>query len=660
MGSAVGVLNLLVGGLWAAAALWLVGAWPVAGVLAALVALAQVLGGAALLLGRGHRPARLASALTLVVAALLIGLYAHATYEIASRFGAEARDVALTGLGSAAGALPWLVFFPLWQVFSSRERGLPSGISTLGVALLAGGLAFGGRAMASRPAERWAAQPALEEAGRVAFARWTGADPTAALPEGAGPALVLLTPWIEGEPGGSVRGEGPSLGAALSAALDRLPPPASATRRALVLDLARERWDEATPLGPDAGALLERGGRSPSALWRPRSVERAALFPGIFGPRAEAEGDPARFDSVLVDESGPRSLVFGWTEAPALSAEAVREAALAGGRMLARHQDEQGRYAYTIAGPSGRELGGYNFPRHAGVTWYLARLVERSGDPGLRAATERGLGYLEKTSTESPVGGAYVRDPERSDRKVWVGTTALAALAAVSAGHPMALPWGRFVAASVDEEGQVRGDMDLDQGGFPAQPRNAYGQGQAMLALAALVRAGHAEFEAPLRRAQRYVDGAYARGGAGRLIVLDEHWACLAALAGREATGETAGWEICRAYVHDAWSSTPTPGAAVHLSTGAAGGLAEAVVAAAWLDPDGPWTARALDFARLFLESAYKPGDAPLLGRPEALLGGFRDTAGDWDVRMDAVQHIGCALLGVEALLDARAPGSLP
>ena len=42
------------------------------------------------------------------------------------------------------------------------------------------------------------------------------------------------------------------------------------------------------------------------------------------------------------------------------------------------------------------------------------------------------------------------------------------------------------------------------------------------------------------------------------------------------------------------------------------------------------------------------------------LLGGFRDNPYRLDVRMDAVQHIGSALLGVEALLDEVRPGSLP
>jgi hypothetical protein len=86
--------------------------------------------------------------------------------------------------------------------------------------------------------------------------------------------------------------------------------------------------------------------------------------------------------------------------------------------------------------------------------------------------------------------------------------------------------------------------------------------------------------------------------------------------------------------------------------------VAEAFVARAW---DYGEPARALPWGRHLLRQQYRPADAPLLGRPERLLGGFRDGPTDLDVQIDSVQHIGSALLGVEALLSGRArPGSLP
>ncbi|MFT5584932.1 MAG: hypothetical protein ACI9VR_002520, partial [Cognaticolwellia sp.] len=57
----------------------------------------------------------------------------------------------------------------------------------------------------------------------------------------------------------------------------------------------------------------------------------------------------------------------------------------------------------------------------------------------------------------------------------------------------------------------------------------------------------------------------------------------------------------------------------------------------------------------------YQTSDAPLLGKPSTLIGGFRDNTWTLDVQVDAVQHIGCALMGAEQLLlDRELPGAMP
>jgi hypothetical protein len=93
--------------------------------------------------------------------------------------------------------------------------------------------------------------------------------------------------------------------------------------------------------------------------------------------------------------------------------------------------------------------------------------------------------------------------------------------------------------------------------------------------------------------------------------------------------------------------------------------LAEAVIARAELDRragrEGPYRQRALDYASSLLANQYQVSDAPLLGKPAALIGGFRDTPWTLDVQVDAVQHIGCALMGAEQLLlDQDLPGAMP
>ncbi|MFH1465736.1 MAG: hypothetical protein ABIO70_15220, partial [Pseudomonadota bacterium] len=97
----------------------------------------------------------------------------------------------------------------------------------------------------------------------------------------------------------------------------------------------------------------------------------------------------------------------------------------------------------------------------------------------------------------------------------------------------------------------------------------------------------------------------------------------------------------------------------------ALGGDGEALVARAERDRRrgvaGPWRALAENYGRIFLASAYRPADTPLLGHAARLLGGFRDNPLRLDVQVDAVQHIGCALLGIERLLRGEAtPGGAP
>ncbi len=330
---------------------------------------------------------------------------------------------------------------------------------------------------------------------------------------------------------------------------------------------------------------------------------------------------------------------------------------------LARGMSADGRFTYIVKGPSGAPGAGYNYPRHAGTSWFLARAWAATGDVVAATAADAALAHLGAMSDHTDDGRAYVRDPARTDGKVWIGTTALGALALTvrRSDDALLLAYVRQLAASVDDTGSVRGDMTVVGGGFPDQAANAYGQGQVMLALAAAERAGRTEGSAALDRAVRHLESGAYLGSANPVATGDEHWTCLAARAIRDVRGVAAGTGICAAYVASERWSAPVDGAGLVPATGPGAGAAEALVAHAWDTRDPALIEAALAWGRVFLAAQYRAADAPLLGRPEALLGGFRDSVGVLDVQIDAVQHIGCALLGAEALLTGRArPGSLP
>ncbi len=650
----IGVGNLLQAAALVALTIWLSPRWLPAGVLTGLAAGLQLVAGLALILKQHRRTATVASAMTLFLVAVLIGLAGHAALHAMTRFGSDAAQIGQFTLLGFLGGIPWFAGWPLWQVLSGRA-GKPTGAAALLAILLPIGLG----ALIDRPVGAWEAQPDQTTAAAAAWELWSDGRSGAATPSGVGPAVVLLTPWERGEPGATVYGSGGDLSEAIHEALDQLPPHTG--EDGLVLDVLREQYRSGlTPPG-SGGGITDRGGVSPTVGWRPSITRSARVLPtwSMSQPRLRGAA-PARFDSVIASDEGARWLTGGWAADTGEDADAMLAAALAGGQFLARHQRKDGRYAYTVLG-SGKLGRGYNLPRHAGTTWFLARLASRTGDPTVARAAAQGMAYIASQTTTLAGGQAFFADPARDDGKVWVGTTALAALAAAELDHPLAAGFGLFLADSIDEHGQVRGELDRASGVFPAQKQNPYGQGQTLLALAVLVREGHEDIRPAAQRAAAFSDSDYAPLGAGRLVILDEHWACIAAQAAEDALGTPAGMGLCRAYLADAASGTPTGESVLRPLTGPAGGLAEAVVSAAWLEPESDWTAQAIAYGRLFVRSAYTTADGPLLKDPAAMLGGFRDNLLKLDVRMDGVQHIGCALLGIEAILRREAsPGSLP
>ena len=650
MSKSYATLNVIQCAIFIAGWNWLKEHWGLTANIAMACAVLQVIGGVAILIGR-PKINQVVGMLCLIGAAIVVGQFWAAADHLMEAYGSDARRIGEASRTKLWLAIPWATFMPLVQTLQGGIKGLfPPAVALFIPWMLGTGI--------DKPETIWPAQAEQEAAAEAAFLLWSG--DTAEVPEGTGPATVLLTPFEDGQAGRSARGSGADLREAISQALERLDSPSS-TRLGLVLDVARAQYSKKAhvPAG-DGGGLSKRRGKSPTVAWRPGKVGSKRVAPSWILPRPRMKGyNPTHFDSTLATAQGAFPMVGGWTAPPALTAESALEAALNSGKMLARHQKDSGRFAYTVKGPSGRIRGkGYNFPRHAGTTWFLARLAQRTDDPEMWASTRAGIKFMAKNTIHMDDGRAYLGDPRRQDGKAWVGTTALAVLAAVAADDPLALPWGRFIASSVDEHGQVRGEMKRSEGVHYAQKKNPYGQGQTTLAVAALVRAGHTEFEETLDRLIAYMDGDYAPGGAGRLFILDEHWTCLAALAIKDVTDEPTGADICHAYLAKEAYKTPTPDHRLGPSAGAAGGLAEAVVAGAYLRDDH--RDDALAYGQWFLQNIYQESDSVLLPKPLALLGGFRDNPYRLDVRMDAVQHIGSALLGVEALLSEVKAGSLP
>ncbi|MCK6525253.1 hypothetical protein L6R49_27930, partial [Myxococcota bacterium] len=429
-------------------------------------------------------------------------------------------------------------------------------------------------------------------------------------------------------------------------------------------------------LRPGDDALLVEGELLPA--WRAwqhtEAVEGRAVVPGVEVSvlnlkllKAGKARRWARTEGFVATAAGVTPLRLGWAAPPAAEPDALLAAALAGGRHIVHNMSEDGRYAYQVIGPTGDYGRGYNFPRHAGGTWFLSRLASRTGDAAIREGALRGLDYMKRNTRTTTDGRAYVYDPTRNDGKAWVGTTALGLLAFTEAGVEPELQarYAAFIASAVDERGAVRGDMDVATGEWPDQDEVTYAQGQGLLGLAAAERAGLPGVKEALDRAAAYVDRDYWTLPAANFKILDEHWMCIAAVAVHEVRGVAAGERVCRAYLADQARYAPTAGSPEQPLAGPAAGLAEAVIALAEIDRRNGVKAtpydRALGYGASLLGNAYQAADAPFLGRPERLIGGFRDRPWRLMVQVDAVQHVGCALMGVEQLLRGEVlPGAMP
>lgn len=661
--------------------------------------------GATLLAARGR--VRLAGAGVVALGALVTFAWlASGVYSAVKHFGPETDEAALSVLASAAAGLAGILAFTALlgllpdKVERIRPPGIRSILGTSAVVVLSGAVAWFGTAA-------FCVQQALGPLSTVqwmqcwgpaagALALWL---PAAARAPRAGLAGLLVATVVGGsrltpDPLAFASSIDAESVASLAAAGD---PGTRLLKAALLVEVP-----VAGPWRGPAGRFVVGPGRDAipgaDAKATARQARREQVVPGFAVPVVKER--PQRVEGFLVAGGHATPLGRGWSQGPDLTADAIRESLRQGAAFLTRNQQAGGRFTYIVKG-DGQAGAGYNYPRHAGTAWFLAREAVALGDITGETTARRALQHLDEVSGHTPDGRAFILDPARSDGKAWIGTTALTVLAVSTLDDigpwPSKRGWKQQVIASVDANGKVRGEMTVADGKFIDGDANGYGQGQAMLALAAIARAPkpsspHADPEDPvlrtaaisaLQRASVYV-GSSSYYGAHPLWVGDEHWMCLAAHAIHTANARSVLHDlplidpsgpdaVCQTYATMLALAAPRPGAGLPPSAGPAAGGAEAVIARAWdtasaLSGTSPASfttttlgSASLDYGRLFLNSQYRTEDGPLTTGFPNLLGGYRDGPYDLDVQIDTVQHIGGALLGVLALIEGEdGPGRLP
>jgi hypothetical protein len=170
-----------------------------------------------------------------------------------------------------------------------------------------------------------------------------------------------------------------------------------------------------------------------------------------------------------------------------LRREDVREAVIAGAKYLARGISPEGRYRFTVSAPTNEVLPGYDWPRHAGATYFLAQVAAMTRDPALIAASRRAATLM----TESGLTkcGAYACVGE--ENWIGLGSSALAVVALseivekkIDTGftfHVVALT--AFLRSQQRPDGEFMHFYDR-AAGRPIDTQGLYYSGEAALALA--------------------------------------------------------------------------------------------------------------------------------------------------------------------------------
>lgn len=675
MRPSIGVLNLLQALVYGVLCAYFKPRWlPIAGLLFAS-ALGQALTGFALLSGERFlnkaktlRFLRVAAWLSLATVALLLGLHLQLAVHIIQTFTPIGAETAWSLLAALAIALPWVIVLPIWQLLNTPTAPKTLGSGVVVLLLLLVPPAF--------TAQRGAAHTRYASidgagAGEWLWQQWHGKATTP--PQDNTQVALIRTHFRDGQVIGSKSAEAATLPEALATLLPNSPPRLG---DALVLEIVREEGRLHRPFLAPTGRFLNPGiqgfrlmtGLESTRRWlAPNSIQQVRIDPQLWLPIVSTPAEAVGWtltEGWLIDAAGAKPLLKGWTAPERLSLVGLERTVHEAAQHLRFHMKPDGKFAYVVKGPSGEPGGGYNFPRHAGGTWFMAKVGQQTGDLRIQQGTKAAADFLARHTVRLDDGRAYVIDPARKDGKAWVGTTALALLSFVEADlYPeLQVRYSAFLASAVNSQGKVLGDLDRESESFPPQPAVTYAQGQVLLALATAENAEITGVSEALARAGAYVDGPYWPQPAARMAILDEHWMCIASDQLDRMGREPNGRNVCNAYLANQMDLNAD--SALAMPAGPAGGIAEAWMAAALMDARRGIFRRhfdqALEHGLLVLAQRYRPADAAFLERPEALLGGFRDNAWSLDVRVDAVQHIGFSLLGLAELLAMQPAAHSP
>ncbi len=351
--------------------------------------------------------------------------------------------------------------------------------------------------------------------------------------------------------------------------------------------------------------------------------------------------------------------------------EDVRAAIEGAARHLARGIDGYGRYRYLIDAPTNTTVPAYNWPRHAGSTYFMAQAAHVLDDPDVRFATLRAASCMRDEMMVACGPHRCIADYDTAD----VGSSALAIIALVEVVRTGADASYRRAIADLAEflRSQQRADGELmhlyqRSSETPVDVQFLYYTGEAALALSRAHRITNdpRDLEAASRALHHLATKGWRFFGS-RYYYSEEHWTCQAVAdlweraPDRDALEFCAHWhEFQRALQHEEGDSPfdsegsfgvgpfITPRVTPAASRGEAAGALLEVLRKEYGDNDERTRLVDLELRRAIafvLRNQFQPGPTHLFAAPEAVNGAFPGSPVDWQVRIDYSQHAGSMLV---------------
>lgn len=395
-----------------------------------------------------------------------------------------------------------------------------------------------------------------------------------------------------------------------------------------------------------------------------------ALLSERFAVPARDLLEGARFRRVRVVRTLPAPSLASAITAASMTEDDVRRGAMAAGRYLARGVDDQGRFRYLVDAPTNQTLPGYDWPRHAGATYYLAQVAALTGDGQVGWATLRAASQMRDHAMVACGDHRCIG----TDPVVDVGSTALALLAFIEIARTRLDPAYALLVPELTAflRGQQRPDGELmhqyDRASSrPIDIQLLYYTGEAALALsrANALLGDPRDLDAARRALARLVGPNWSFVGS-RYYFGEEHWTCLAMSDLWDRAPSPSALDFClrwqafgrKLQLRDGDTPFDADGAyglgplltprLTPVGSRAEAGIATLEVArrAGVLASECSRLEVQLRHAlALLLRHQLLPGPTYLFADAQAVEGAMPGSAVDWQLRIDYAQHTGSALI---------------